>query len=77
MVKWRQMFEIETTFEGSNIIIFNDEVGGFTGNGYMIANDESVPANDFGVINYPIKAVEADTFYFWMRATSIESSIFL
>jgi len=61
------VFEIETVFEGSNIITFNDITGGFTGNGYMISQDELYPASDFGVINYPIRAITPDTYDLWLR----------
>ncbi len=61
------IFGIETTFEGSNIIIFDDRIEGFTGNGYMLSLNDFILASDFGVINYPLKAAASDTFTLWIR----------
>ena len=61
-----------TINQASNTISFDDTILNFTGNGYMIAQDESpsASASDFGVINYPIRAVSPDTFNLWVRYIS-------
>jgi hypothetical protein len=70
------VFSVETVFTGSNIIKLDDEFSGFTGNGYMIVYDKSYPPSDFGVINYPIRAVVSDTFDLWIRYLVPMSGIF-
>ncbi len=72
------IFYKEFNYEGSNIIIFNDTIGGFTGNGYMIAHDNVAEetgnegsASDFGIINYPIRAINSDTYDLWIRWINI------
>ncbi len=70
-----------TITDAENIVYFSDEIEDFTGNGYMIVDGIPDPSLNVGsltypVINYPIKAIEEDTFYFWMRVTSTESNIF-
>ena len=70
-----------TITDVKNKVYFSDTVNGFTGNGYMILDgspDPSLNVNSLenSVVNYPIKAVVADTFYFWMRVISTESNIF-
>jgi len=65
------VFYIEDpTYTGSNIVIFDDEIRGFTGNGYMITQDELYPASDFSTINYPIRAIVDDTYQLWLRCYS-------
>jgi len=66
--------------DGSSIIMFDDTLSGFTGNGYMISNtvsnNPSFEVSDFGVVNYPIKAITADTFVLWIRCLSNVSRVF-
>ncbi len=64
-----------------NKVYFSDIINRFTGNGYMTLDrgpDPSIETNSsaYSIINYPIRAIEADTFYFWMRVTSTESNNF-
>jgi len=63
-------------YADNNIIMFEDIINNFTGNGYMIARDELYPASDFGVINYPIRAIESDIFTLWIRCISTELTTF-
>ncbi len=58
----------------SNIIIFDDSIPGFTGNGYMIMDNDD--ALNFSVINYPIRTFTPDKFYLWMRFLLIDGDEF-
>ena len=66
----------------TNKIIFDDRISGYTGNGYMaLANEDPLEiigssSNNFGILEYPIRAASADTFDLWIRCQSSESSIF-
>jgi len=57
-----------------NIVIFSDELDDFTGNGYMILKDSSF--SNFSVINYPIRAIQSDTYNLWIRCLSSNSERF-
>ena len=70
-----------TVTSAENIVYFSDIIGDFSGNGYMILDGSPDPSLNVGsltypVINYPIRAIEEDTFYFWMRVASTESNVF-
>ena len=70
-----------TITSAENIVYFSDTIEDFSGNGYMIVEGSPDPSLNVGsltypVINYPVKAVEEDTFYLWMRVTSTESNVF-
>jgi hypothetical protein len=67
------VFYKDIHYEGSNIIIFNDTIEGFTGNGYMFAQNKSVPATEFSTVNYPLKATVSDTYDLWIRYYSLIS----
>jgi len=70
-----------TITSAENIVYLSDIIEDFTGNGYMILNSSPDPSSNvnslkYPIINYPIRAVVADTFYFWMRVSSVESNNF-
>lgn len=58
--------------EFANSIIFEDSIGGFTGNGYMISK---IPlgAYKYKTLNYPIRAINPDTYDLWMRVINIDA----
>ena len=56
----------------SNGLIFEDTIGGFTGNGYMIANDFS--NTHYRTLNYPIRAINPDTYDLWMRVINTSTA---
>ncbi len=62
-----------TITKGNNIVIFDDVIDGFTGNGYMILQNNEL--SDFDIINYPIRATSSDTFNLWIRYLLSESPI--
>lgn len=73
----------DTTIDASNFseisqgldkYIFSDEVNGFSDNGYVYL-DRDDNAN-FGVIEYPIRAINIDIYKIWIRYGSFESSNF-
>jgi hypothetical protein len=57
-----------------NEIIFEDTVGGFTGNGYMIVTQAPPSFSDYKTLNYPIRAITPDTYNLWMRVINISSN---
>ena len=59
---------------GENLIVFDDSVSGFTGNGYMNLNSDNF--STYSVVNYPIRAFVSDTFNLWIRCMSSNSSTF-
>jgi len=59
---------------GRNVVTFGDDFSGFTGNGYMYL-DNNINTG-YTTVNYPIKAIVADTFNLWIRCLSPESSAF-
>ena len=59
---------------GRNIVIFEDSLSNFTGNGYMILVGDMYA--DYSTINYPIRGIVSDTFNLWIRCASFNSSIF-
>ena len=67
-----------TIDEGNSIITFDDTISGFTGNGYMIMNldNPSFLDLDMSVINYPVRAITADTFNLWIRCINANNSNF-
>ncbi len=62
-----------TITKGDNIVIFDDVINSFTGNGYMILQNNEL--SDFDIINYPIRATSSDTFNLWIRYLLSESPI--
>ena len=58
-----------TITKESNIIIFDDTIGGFTGNGFMVMHEgsPSFSVHDDTTINYPIRAINPDTYNLWIR----------
>lgn len=58
-----------------NIAIFDDTIPGFTGNGYMIMNEDNPSFSDIrkSIINYPIRAITPDTYDLWLRVININS----
>ena len=59
-----------------NIVTFDDTILGFTGNGYMIMNEDNPSFSDIGisVINYPIRAITPDTYDLWLRVLNTSSN---
>jgi hypothetical protein len=64
-----------TLSDGDNVVILDDSLSGFTGNGYMISMDNS--SSNFRIINYPVRAIEPGEFYFWVRCLSSLSNDFV
>lgn len=80
---WEVFSDIDLVIDASNFkdilqgedkYIFSDQINGFTGNGYIYL--ERNDNEDYGIIEYPIKALDIDTFKVWVRFNSIESSDF-
>ncbi len=69
-----------TIDKGDNVITFDDTVSGFTGNGYMIANvaegNPSLMDDELSVINYPVRAINPDTYDLWIRCINLTSNFF-
>jgi len=61
-----------------NIVIFDDTVAGFTGGGYMIMNEDnpSFDQKDQSIVNYPIRALNPDTYYIWIRCINTDNNNF-
>jgi hypothetical protein len=56
-------------------IIFEDTIGDFTGNGYMIAVQAPPPSfSDYKTLNYPVRAITSDTYNLWMRVINTSSN---
>jgi hypothetical protein len=55
----------------NNAVIFNDEIRGFTGNGYMAyigeGESSSYLSSDSGIINYPIRNSVPGSYNVWIR----------
>lgn len=58
-----------TITKEENRVIFNDTIAGFTGNGYMVLNEDnpSISDLDYDTVNYPIRAITPDTYKLWIR----------
>jgi hypothetical protein len=56
-------------------VILDDVINGHTGNGCMFLERDD--HQDYDIINYPIRAVEADTFYLWIRCINTVNSVFV
>jgi len=58
-----------TITKEENRVIFNDTIDGFTGNGYMVLNEDnpSISDLDYDTVNYPIRAITPDTYKLWIR----------
>jgi hypothetical protein len=59
-----------------NIVTFDDTILGFTGNGYMVMNEDNPSFSDIkkSVINYPIRAITPDTYDLWLRVINTISN---
>jgi len=59
-----------------NRVIFNDTISGFTGNGYMILNEDnpSISDLDYDTVNYPIRAINPDTYNLWIRCINTNNN---
>ncbi len=57
-----------------NIVIFDDQLGSFTGNGYMVLMDNTF--SSYQIVNFPIQAFSPGTFNVWLRCLSQNSSVF-
>ena len=62
----------------SNVITFGDTILDFTGNGYMIMNEDNPSFSTLrkSTINYPIRAINPDTYDLWMRVINIDNNAF-
>jgi len=48
-------------------LIFEDEIGDFTGNGHITSRESSYSTTDYPTINYPIRSLVPDNYNVWMR----------
>jgi len=66
------VYEIEEADYTSAELIFDDGIGGFTGNGYMICKE--FEGTHYKTLNYPIRAINPDTYNLWMRVINPNSN---
>jgi len=66
------LFTLEETDYTSAEIVFEDSLGGFTGNGYMICKE--FEGTHHKTLNYPIRAINPDTYDLWIRAINANSN---
>lgn len=61
--------------QGNNKILFDEQIEGFTGNGYMVlapGDFVDIIGDSFDTINYPITSNRDHTYTLWMRVSSSE-----
>ena len=58
-----------TITKEENRVIFNDTIADFTGNGYMVLDEDNPSFSDLDndVVNYPVRAIDPGTYNLWIR----------
>lgn len=56
--------------QGKKKIIANDNIDGYTSNGFIQVIDSSSELSNFPSVFYPITVSQSDTYYFWARVYS-------